>query len=385
MGSMNHSLSVPQRTVLHTGKVADIMKSLGARKNLSSCFGNPPNGSWGIVKAQPINNPPNGSWGIVKAQPLPAGRLDFNDPPTAVGGIRSGGYAVGRLGFNDPPTAVGGIQEVIFLRALNLILVLLIAVLGAVTAFAQQPQSDLDKAPRPAEQNTTRDRKVKDQKPADAARSVTEEERNRLRRETQSEEDAALLPYINNFFTTQRLGPEDVITVDVFEQPSYSRPNITIPPSGRINYPHIGQVMIAGRTTEEIEKEITEKLSEYIRQPVVTVQIMQVHSLKFMVIGDVTSPGIYEMTKRMTVTEALARAGYVTRYGDLKNVNVLRMQPSGQPVPIPVNMKEVMKGKVEDVFLAPGDTVVVPGNTFKTVEKVLGLLSASFWVRAIVR
>ncbi|MGH9844351.1 MAG: polysaccharide biosynthesis/export family protein, partial [Blastocatellia bacterium] len=343
------------------------------------------------VKALPTSatkastNPPNGSWGMIKVQPPSVGRLGFNDPPTAGGGIRSGGCAVGRLGFNDPPTAGGGIREVIFLRAPNLKSVLLIVALTAATAFAQQPQSDLDKAPRPAEQSPTRDRKVKEQKPAEAAGSVTGEERNRLRRETPSEEEAALLPYINNFFTTQRLGPEDVISVDVFEQPNYSRPSITIPPSGRINYPHIGQIMVAGRTAEDLEKEITGKLSEYIRQPVVTVQILQVHSLKFMVIGDVTSPGIYEMTKRMTVTEALARAGYVTRYGDLKNVNVLRMQPSGQPIPIPINMKEVTKGKVEDIFLAPGDTVVVPGNMFKTVEKALGLLSASFWVRAIVR
>jgi len=60
---------------------------------------NPPNGSWGIVKAQPTPtdelflNPPNGSWGIVKAQPSPYGigrlRLDLNDPPTAVGGIQA--------------------------------------------------------------------------------------------------------------------------------------------------------------------------------------------------------------------------------------------------------------------------------------------------------
>ena len=60
---------------------------------------NPPNGSWGIVKAQPTPtdelflNPPNGSWGIVKARPSPYGngrlRLDLNHPPTAVGGIQA--------------------------------------------------------------------------------------------------------------------------------------------------------------------------------------------------------------------------------------------------------------------------------------------------------
>ena len=62
------------------------------------------------------------------------------------------------------------------------------------------------------------------------------------------------------------------------------------------------------RTIEEIEKEISERLAEYIREPKVTVQLVQVHSMKYMVVGDVTTPGIYEMTRRMTVNEALAKA-----------------------------------------------------------------------------
>src|SRR6266542_4131847 len=63
-------------------------------------------------------NPPNGSWGIVKVQPQSpiavGGRLGFNDPPTAVGGIQEKFVCRCRLGFNDPPTAVGGIQLVLF-------------------------------------------------------------------------------------------------------------------------------------------------------------------------------------------------------------------------------------------------------------------------------
>ena len=91
--------------------------------------------------------------------------------------------------------------------------ILLIAAFCAVTAFAQQPPSDLDKAPRPAEQSATRDRKTKEQKPASVGKVISDEDRKSLRREDQSEEEAAVLPYINNFFTTTRLGPEDVITV----------------------------------------------------------------------------------------------------------------------------------------------------------------------------
>lgn len=255
------------------------------------------------------------------------------------------------------------------------------------SAFAQETRPDLDKAPKPAgqtDQKQTRGRQVGGKKaPGDAA--AQDATRPPLRREDQSEAEASIAAYVNNFFITTRLGPEDVIAVDVFDQPNYSRANITVPPNGRVNYPVIGQVMVAGRAIEEIEKEITERLSEYIREPKVTVQLVQVHSMKYMVVGDVGAPGIYEMTRRMTVNEALAKAGDVSRYGDTKNISVLRMQPNGQMTPIPVNIHEVRRGKAQDVFLVPGDTIVVPGNKFKTIDKVMSVATLGYWMRVIVR
>lgn len=242
-------------------------------------------------------------------------------------------------------------------------------------------QSDLDKAPKP-QQNKSADKTAASEA---QTKTISDAERQALRRESQSEEEAAILPYINNFFATTRLGPEDVISVDVFDQPNYSRANIIVPPNGRISYPLIGHINIAGRTIEELEAEFTEKLSEYIREPKVSIQIAQIHSLKFMVIGDVAQPGIYEMTRRMSVTEALAKAGYITRYGDLSKVAVLRMQKDGGTTAIPVNMREVERGKAQDIFLIPGDTVVVPGNKFKTIDKVMTITTLGYWMRIIAR
>lgn len=287
----------------------------------------------------------NGSWGIVKVRPTHEASL-----------IR--------------------IPQLPLRRFKVFLFVLLAMLFSAGFALAQ---SELDKAPKPQETKTN--------KPAadNPPRAITDAERQGLRREDQSEEEAAILPYINNFFATTRLGPEDVISVDVFDQPNYSRGNLIVPPNGRISYPLIGHVMVAGRTTEDLEKEFTEKLAEYIREPKVSIQIVQVHSLKYLVIGDVTTPGIYEMTRRMTVTEALAKAGYATRYGDLAKVSVLRMQKDGSTTPIPVNIKEVQRGKLQDIYLAPGDTVVVPGNKFKTVDKIMAVTTLGYWMRVIVR
>ena len=57
--------------------------------------------------------------------------------------------------------------------------------------------------------------------------------RARILKEQLSEE-SGFTGYYNNFFNTYKLGPEDVISVEVFNQPRYSRSSITIPPSGRV-------------------------------------------------------------------------------------------------------------------------------------------------------
>jgi polysaccharide export outer membrane protein len=290
-------------------------------------------------------------------------------------------------------------------RSCQFYLLVTLLILGLNEAFAQEPKPEQtkeqeqqakkelvpegsidDSIPVKKEKvtpaTTAPKKKTASPKPS---RVLTDEERNALRREDSSEAEAAILPYINNFYATLRLGPEDIITVDVFDQPLYSRANIAVPPNGKINYPLIGQIMVAGRTTDEIEREITERLIEYIIDPKVTVQVNQVHSLKFLVVGDVNAPGIYEMPRRMTLTEGIARAGYFSKYGKRSEVTVLRNQPGSQPVPIKVNVKEIEKGNAEDIFLVPGDMVVVPGNALKTIDQIIGIVYVAAWARVVTQ
>ena len=251
--------------------------------------------------------------------------------------------------------------------------------LSAVSLLAQNQNSPNTPKPAPTPKATlSKDAGLPPAKP------ITDNQRTTLRREDSTEEDSGVVPYINNFFVTTRLGPEDVIGIDVFDKPNYSRGNMIVPPDGIISYPQIGRVLVAGRTVPDIEKEITERLREYIIDPQVTVQLQQSHSQKVFIVGDVGSPGIYEMGRRMTVTEALARAGYITKYGDREKIAVLRSQPNGQVANMPINMKEVEKGKIRDFYLVPGDTLVVPGNKFKTAEKVLNLSMMAVWFRVFL-
>jgi polysaccharide export outer membrane protein len=192
-------------------------------------------------------------------------------------------------------------------------------------------------------------------------------------RHEQASEEAAVVPYYNNFFNTYRLGPEDVVSVSVFGQDRYSRSGITIPPSGRISLALIpGGVFVNGKTVDEVADTIKKRYDEYIIDPQVSVSLDKASSYRYSVIGDVAQPGIRMMSHRLTVTEALGEAGGVLSTGDRSKVVVLRRQADGNLTPIAVNISAIYKGKAPDVtYLVPGDQVVVPGNRLKSMQKIM--------------
>ncbi|HVG32491.1 MAG TPA: polysaccharide biosynthesis/export family protein [Pyrinomonadaceae bacterium] len=203
------------------------------------------------------------------------------------------------------------------------------------------------------------------------------------RREQLSEEEAAILPYYNNYLTTYRLGPEDVISVMVFGQDRYSKSGIVIPPNGRINYPLVSEgLLVAGKTTEQVAEELTRKLDEYIIDPKITVSLEKAQSARFSVLGDVAQPGVRIMTHRLSVYEALAEAGGVLNTGDKSKVMILRRQADGTLRPIRVNIKEIERGRAKEMaYLVPGDQVIVPGNTFKKIKQVMDMLPVLSFAR----
>ncbi|MDT4952004.1 MAG: polysaccharide biosynthesis/export protein [Acidobacteriota bacterium] len=196
------------------------------------------------------------------------------------------------------------------------------------------------------------------------------------RRGQLSEEEAAVVPYYNNFLTTYHLGPEDVISISVFGQERYSKAGIVVPPDGRISYYLIPEgISVAGKTTQQLQDELTKRLDEYIIDPKVTVSLDKAVSATYSVIGDVAQPGVRTMTRRYSITEALAMAGGVLETGDESKVIILRQQADGNVHPISVNVKKIKRGQAKEMaFLSPGDQVIVPGNKLKILDKVMKMI-----------
>ena len=232
----------------------------------------------------------------------------------------------------------------------------------------EAPAVEPEKTPPPVQAQTPDAGKVL---PEDVPDAMKQNRRGQM-----SEEEAAVVPYYNNFLSNYYLGPEDVISVEVFAQPNYSKTGITIPPNGRISYPLIREgVFVAGKTVEQIADEITKKLDEYIIDPKVMVSLDRAVSARYSVLGDVGKPGVYTMSRRLSVHEAIAEASGILTTGNKKEVIVLRRGQDGRPQPIAVNLQDIERGKArEEVFLVPGDQIIVPGNKIKVWKNVMNML-----------
>ncbi|MCA1816199.1 MAG: polysaccharide export protein [Acidobacteria bacterium] len=265
-----------------------------------------------------------------------------------------------------------------------------LVVLGAAPSrsLAQQPakKPDADKQSH-TRQRTTTARQPAPQKPgermepddpAGAARSDVPAETQAGRHENMTEDEASVTPYFNNFMSTYRLGPEDIISITVFGpyQDRYSKSGIVVPPNATITHPLIPEgIFVGGKTTQQVQDEIRKKLDEFIVEPKVTVSLDKAQSAVYWVVGDVGQPGIRPMTRRLSVTEALYMAGGVLDTGNKSKVVINRRGPDGFIHSTVINVAAIEKGKQPDnFFLAPGDQVLVPGNRLKTVKAIMSML-----------
>jgi polysaccharide export outer membrane protein len=173
----------------------------------------------------------------------------------------------------------------------------------------------------------------------------------------QSTKSTAAKPHDNIFV----IGADDVLAINVWKEPDLSR-SIPVRSDGMISLPLVGEVLAAGRTPLELEKEIVTRLRNYVTEPEVTVMVQQINSEKFNILGQVTKPGSYPLTATTTIVDAIAIAGGFRDFAKKKGIYILRHAPDGSEFRISFNYQEFIKGKnsTQNIMLQPHDTVIVP-------------------------
>jgi len=166
------------------------------------------------------------------------------------------------------------------------------------------------------------------------------------------------------------IGPEDVLTVTILNEPALSG-NFRVENDGEFSYPFLGRVRAGGRTVADVGESIKARLSDgYLRHPQVTVSVDQFRSQRVFVMGEVRTPGRYVLNGPVTLLDALAHAGATT---DAAGAQVLILHPKdpvkGSPTlpgqqdaeVVNVNLREIQDGRLSrNVTIRDGDTIFVP-------------------------
>ena len=157
------------------------------------------------------------------------------------------------------------------------------------------------------------------------------------------------------------IGNDDVLGVNVWKEQDLSRA-VPVRSDGKISLPLVGEMQAAGRTPLQLEREIADRLKNYITTPEVTVIVQEIKSQHFNILGMVAKPGSYTISVAPTIVDAIAAAGGFKDFAKQKGIYILREGQSGGQTRIPFNYKDFIKGKsgIQNVKLEPRDTVVVP-------------------------
>jgi polysaccharide export outer membrane protein len=154
---------------------------------------------------------------------------------------------------------------------------------------------------------------------------------------------------------TYVIGAEDVIFVKVWRDTDVSG-QFLVRPDGRISVPLIGDVTASGCTPEQLEKDISERLSKFIRDPQVNVGILAVGSKKYFILGEVNKPGSFPLVVPTNVLEALVNAGGFRDFANTTKILILRGNKH-----FTFNYKQVTHGKKaeQNILLESGDKIIV--------------------------
>ena len=157
-----------------------------------------------------------------------------------------------------------------------------------------------------------------------------------------------------------RIGPQDVVHIDVWKEPDVSR-SVPVRPDGKITMPLLNDVQAAGLTAMELANSIRDGLSKFMTDPQVTVTVSETNSRRIYVTGEVGRQGAQPLLPNMTVLQALSAAGGLNQFAREKKIYIIRVV-NGKQVIYPFDYKGSLSGKHTEtnILLQAGDMIVVP-------------------------
>lgn len=172
--------------------------------------------------------------------------------------------------------------------------------------------------------------------------------------------------YIDTVYYIQ---PGDELSVKFFYSPELNE-EVIVRPDGRISLPLIQDILVAGKTTDELPNILKDLYATELKHPSITVIVRTFTSQKIYISGEVYDPKMIELSGMTTVLQAIAVAGGMkdTAYPD--DIILIRKQQDAKPIIATLDISKVLDGSdtSQDVILKPYDIIFVPKSPIAKVN-----------------
>jgi len=169
------------------------------------------------------------------------------------------------------------------------------------------------------------------------------------------------------------IGPGDELDIKVWRHPDLDM-SVIVRPDCMISMPIANEVFVCNATIPESREQIASQLKKTLKNPQVAVNVRKFVSQKIFVLGEVERPGLYPFAGRITVLDALSKAGgYDKETAALKSVMLIRGGYGPDAQVMSINMQDVLRGKnyESNIFLRAGDIIFVPKSFISKVNKFI--------------
>ncbi len=168
------------------------------------------------------------------------------------------------------------------------------------------------------------------------------------------------------------LGPGDVIEVKFRFWPELDYQQ-SIRPDGKISLQMVDDVMAAGFTPEDLDKQLTRLYATKLKSPEITVIVVSLANQNIYVGGEVMTPGIIPLVGHLTPIQAVMNSGGFRETAAPESAIIIRKGRDNRPVPIPMDLQEELGGRdsgsAPAFQLQPADVVYVPKSSIAKANK----------------
>ncbi|WP_407074815.1 XrtA/PEP-CTERM system exopolysaccharide export protein [Roseateles sp.] len=162
------------------------------------------------------------------------------------------------------------------------------------------------------------------------------------------------------------IGAGDNLNIQVWRNPELSM-SVPVRPDGKIAAPLVDEIVVQGKTSVQVARDVEQQLSKYVRDPVVTVIVTNFvgpYSEQIRVVGEAAKPQFLAFKQKMSLLDVMIAVGGLTDFAAGNSATILRTAEGNQQYS--VRLKDLIKrGDVSaNVEMRPGDILIIPQSLF---------------------